>query len=287
MAVAEKPPEKININKYPLCPHKVVASATDTYLTPIVSFPDPLYVPSSHTPKFGQDISYAYKRKAPKGQFVGNDTKDLKSKMRKLINTFAQGDKSGVARRLFEMYMKKQPHVKIFSEHSLNVLASHHPNIKSFCSRALSAPNSPDRSVGQTRIHQALKNANWDINKIVIPTNLGVPAFNLGSKIFTTQDFDNGLGVMINGVQHAYVIATHYYYDKTNAKYHIKLRFVFYDVFGLDDDDLNEFGEKYDNWMASKAGVGITAWWQLQHQYAYAPLITRIVLEKSYEVPAK
>jgi len=140
--------------------------------------------------------------------------------------------------------------------------------------------------MGKTRIHQALKNANWDITKIVIPTDLGVPAFNLGSKIFTTQDFDNGLGVMINGVQHAYVIATHYYYDQPNAEYHIKLKFVFYDVFGLDDDDLNEYGEKSDSIIGSTAGIGITAWWQLQHQHAYAPLVTRIVLERQYKVPA-
>ena len=33
------------------------------------------------------------------------------------------------------------------------------------------------------------------------------------------------------------------------------------------------------------AAVGITAWWQLQHQHAYAPLVTRIVLENTYEVP--
>jgi hypothetical protein len=266
----------------------VVAIATDTYLTPVVSFPDPTYLPTNHAPKFGQDISYAYKRVAPQEQSVGDNIKDLKSKMKRLIDIFAQGDNNGMARRLFEIYMKKQPHVSFFSDYALNLAASRHINIKEFCSRALSAPNSPQRSIGKIRIHQALKNANWDINKIVIPTNLGVPAFNLGSKIFTTQDFENGLGVMINGVQHAYVIATHYYYDKSNAKYHIKLRFVFYDVFGLDDGDLTEFGEKSDNWLSiNKAGVGITAWWQLQHQYAYAPLVTRIVLENSYEVPAR
>jgi hypothetical protein len=32
---------------------------------------------------------------------------------------------------------------------------------------------------------------------------------------------------------------------------------------------------------------GITAWWQLQHQYGYAPLVTRVVVEQSFEVPAK
>ncbi|MBH0056612.1 hypothetical protein I6F65_06535 [Pseudoalteromonas sp. SWXJZ94C] len=287
MKVADKLSKKIDINKHPLRLNKVVASATDSYLTPTYSFNDP-YLPGSHNPKYGQDISFASNRASPQNQSVGENASDLKTKMKALLDIFADGDNSGVAKRLFEKYLKKQSHVVVFSDDSLNMSASRHSNIKEFCSRALSAPNSPFRTAGQVRIHQALKNANWDINKIVAPTNLGVPAFNLGSKLFSTQDFDNGLGLMINGVQHVYVIATHYYYDKLNAKYYIKLRFVFYDVFGLDDEDLNEYGAKSDNWMSlSKASVGITAWWQLQHQHAYAPLVTRIVLENSYEVPAK
>jgi hypothetical protein len=37
---------------------------------------------------------------------------------------------------------------------------------------------------------------------------------------------------------------------------------------------------------ASAAAVGITAWWQLQHQHGYAPLVTRIVIEKMHDVSA-
>ena len=34
--------------------------------------------------------------------------------------------------------------------------------------------------------------------------------------------------------------------------------------------------------------VGITAWWQLQHQHGYAPLVTRCIVEKNHEnVPAQ
>ncbi len=90
---------------------------------------------------------------------------------------------------------------------------------------------------------------------------------------------------MINGVQHVYVIATHYYYDKTSNIYCIKLKYLFYDVFGLDDKDLDEYGAMSDSWYKSAAGIGITAWWQLQHQHGFAPLVTRIVLERTYHVP--
>ena len=92
---------------------------------------------------------------------------------------------------------------------------------------------------------------------------------------------------MINGVQYVYVVATDYNYDESKNRYKLKLKFIFYDVFGLDDDDLKEFGASSDGFLSSDASVGITAWWQLQHQHGYAPLVTRIIIEKSYEVPTK
>jgi hypothetical protein len=49
-----------------------------------------------------------------------------------------------------------------------------------FCHAALSAPTSTYRS-GLPRIHQALRAMKWDIKKVVAPTDLGVPAFNIGS----------------------------------------------------------------------------------------------------------
>ncbi len=91
---------------------------------------------------------------------------------------------------------------------------------------------------------------------------------------------------MINGVQHVYVLATQYHYDSAAKKYSITLKFVFYDVFGLDDEDLNKFGAQSDSIFSPAAAIGITAWWQLQHQHGYTPLVTRIVLERSYEADA-
>jgi hypothetical protein len=82
------------------------------------------------------------------------------------------------------------------------------------------------------------------------------------------------------------LLANCYAYDPKDAKYLIGLKYVFYDVFGLDDDDVNEYGAKSESLTTPAAAVGITAWWQLQHQHRYAPLVTRIILERTFEVPA-
>ena len=277
----------IKCTKYPLRPPKVVAIAIDKTLKPNTPFPDPGNLPGVPPPKYGQDITNSSKRAAPGKKDVGKTVAELKPKMQKLLKIFAGADNSGMAKRLFDAFLKKQNKVIFFEDRSLNSAASRHQNINEFCSRALSAPNSRHKSVGKTRIHQALKNANWDIKKIKVPTDLGVPAFNIGSKAFSTKDFDNGLGLMINGVQHVYVVAKNYHYDKTNNKYCITLRFIFYDVFGLDDDDLKEFGAGSDHILSAPSEVGITAWWQLQHQHGFFPLVTRIIIERTLQVPIK
>ncbi|HEY3742275.1 MAG TPA: hypothetical protein VGL53_20635, partial [Bryobacteraceae bacterium] len=65
------------------------------------------------------------------------------------------------------------------------------------------------------------------------------------------------------------------------------LKFVMYDIFGLDDDDLDSYGAASDSVWHSNAAIGITAWWQLQHQWGYAPLVTRVIVVKSYDAPAE
>lgn len=267
---------------------KLVASATDGYMTPYIAFPDAVHLPGgTPTPTYGQDIDFGSGRGAPQGHSVGASAADLIPKMRALIGEFASNDSSGMATRLFERFLSKNANVEYFDDPSLNTAAAQHPNIRYFCSAAMSSPSSTHQSSGRTRIHQALKNANWDINQLVAPTNLGVPAFNEGSKWRGTGDFGNGLGVMINGIQRVYVIATRYSYDSSKKTYSIRLKFVFYDVFGLDDDDLNEYGAQKDGFFNTTAGVGITAWWQLQHQHNYPPLVTRIILYQTLnDIPA-
>lgn len=278
----------INCARFPLLRPMRVAYAQDAYLTPTWPFADNENLPGIIAPKYGQDITSAYGRIAPGKQDVGKTPAELKPKMRKLLTIFASGDKSGMATRLFEAFLTDScREVAYFEDPALNAAANSHPNIEFFCNAALSAPNMTQKADGKIRIHQALKKVNWDITKMYIPTDLGVPAFNLGSKVRTTGDFNNGLGLMINGVQYVYVMATHYHYDKEAKSYCIRLKYIFYDVFGLDDDDLREFGAASDSIFSSSAAIGITAWWQLQHQHGYTPLVTRIVLERTYEAPAE
>jgi hypothetical protein len=270
----------------PLASPKIVAIATDKYLTPKTAFNDKL-LPAGTKTMYGQDLSFGFRGDSPDNMNVGSNEADLKAKMDKLLVSFASNDKAGMARKLFTAFQSKKTAVEFYEDTDLSKAANVHSNVQYFVKAALGDPRSNTSVAGKTRIHQALAAAGWDINKLIAPTDLGVPAFNKGNKTFGSEDFGNGLGVMINGVQHVYVVATHYKYEPSENKYCITLRFYLYDVFGLDDDDLKEYGASSDSWLSSSAAIGITAWWQLQHQYGYAPLVTRIVLEGTFEVSTK
>ncbi|WP_231872645.1 hypothetical protein [Marinomonas gallaica] len=276
----------LNLNFCKLLRPKLVAFAQDSYLDPTTEFIDNEALPSCVAPIFGPDLNYGLRRKIPYGSGVGATEAELKSKILQLVNIFASDANTDLTSDLFNSFLKKNNEVKVFSDQRLNTLASNHQNIKSFCNRALSAPEHPPITAGQTRIHQALKNANWSIENINVPINLGVPAFNNGTPFLRSGDYGNGLGLMINGIQYVYVFATSYNYFPDIEKYIINLDYYFYDVFGLDDDDLLEFGAKGDGLFSRADSVGITAWWQLQHQFGYAPLVTRCKVSRSYEVAA-
>lgn len=278
-----QPPSRSASASFQLAQPKIVAIATDSYLKPTMYVADAL-LPGRHVLGFGQDLSFARGRRQPHGPSVGKTPADLGGKMRVLLREFASNDPRGKARRLFDAFLKPQSSLLFWSDTGLTADAEAHPNITTFVHRALSAPNSPERTEGQTRIHQALEKAGWDINAASPATGLGVPAFNRGSPASHTGDFNNGLGVMINGVQHAIVVAKAYHLDRAKNEYYLKLEYVFYDVFGLDDDDLIEYGAD-GGWFESDAAEGITAWWQLQHQHGHAPLITRIAFEREFRVP--
>jgi hypothetical protein len=269
------------VRQFPVNPPRVVAVAEDEkaaaggFCVGDRSLPWP-------SPTYGDDTMYGTGRRAPNGEDVGDTEAELKPKMLKLLDFFAHRERTGMARRLFDKFLAKQNDLTFFEDPDLNAAADRHPHIVAFCMDALGAPWLFPPSPGTTRIHQALKAANWDVSKVRPVTGLEVKPFNRGSYLDYSEDWSNGLHLMINGVQHAYVIATHYYHDAQAGTYFIRLRHVFYDVFGLDDDDVDKYGAKEDNWRAIPAQVGITAWWQLQHQHSYAPVITRIVLEKTY-----
>lgn len=280
---------------------KIVATATDGYLTPVRYLNDPLLLdilqipyteqnkwtgnfPDSYLFGYGQDITHATGRSVPQGTFpVGNDEPTLKSKMYKLLDDFAGNDASGMARRLFDKFMNKKNYIRYFNDADLNNAVENHENIKIFCGRVISAPHFENKSVGKTRIHQALQANDWDIKKIKRITDLGPPAFNIENWI-QADDWSSGLRLMINGVQHVVVVANDYYFDRCKSEYYLNLTFLLYDVFGLDDEDVQEYGITKDLLDMSE-NEGISAWWQLQHQYNYAPLITRAIFKKEYTIP--
>lgn len=230
----------------------------------------------------GQDISHASDRTPPTNYSTSDDEEKLRSTMMMLLVIFASGDKTGMANRLFAAFLSENSEVEVFTDDALDQAIDKHENFSDFAKLTLAAPGTPGTNPDKVRIHQALKKAGWDVNAVKRIDDLGVPAFNKGSKIWSTGDFNNGLGVMINGVQYVFVTVEAYDHVFCEKKYHIELKFVLYDVFGLDDDDLVEFGA---TWFGSSvAAHGITAWWQLQHQFDYAPVLTKAVGRRTFEV---
>lgn len=294
-APAPPPPDlTLDCTKHPVAPPKVVAIAKEPGLIPRHKFADPdLPAPP---PDYGEDLTFGMNGVAPNGENVGSAEAELRPKMWHLLDYFAWDDNTGMARRLFTKFLAKQGQITMFADPDLDKAAAAHENIQDFCFRAMSGP--PRFAIqpppGKSRIHQALKAAKWNINNLVAPTDLGAPAFNLGRKYSwlgwgdSTRDWANGLGVMIDAVQYVYVVATHYHYNPTLNWYCIRLKFMGYDVFGLGEDDVDTYGAKKDNSYTKfgEMGVGITAWWQLQHQYGYAPVVTRFVVEKAFAYPA-
>ncbi len=283
VVLCAKPPVRLS-------PPRLVAIAKDEVTDPKTHpFPDkklPLSCSlEPYIPKYGGDILFG------KGHQLfttsaGKSEGELKETMWSLLSIFAGDDDSGMAERLFRAFLAKQPGVQFFEDVALNAAFNAHSNIESFCKAALHPPSQGPAL--KTYIHQALANAAWNIHSLIPPTHLGAPAVNLGrkwgSRLLNSGDFANGLGVMINGVQHVYAIATHYLHDPASGHYSITLRYHFYDVFGLDNDDVKEQWAKAIQWPIA-AVRGITAWWQLQHQYAYPPLITRVIVERTYTAP--
>jgi hypothetical protein len=90
--------------------------------------------------------------------------------------------------------------VLFWSDQDLSAAAEAHPHTTSFVYRAFSAPTSAERTVGRTRIHQALEAASWDINAAIAPTDLGVPAFNRGSPVWGQLQHQHGYAPLITRI---------------------------------------------------------------------------------------
>lgn len=264
----------------------LIAQATDQYLTQSIPFEVPDFGLTNNRLLFGQDITHGTHGAQRRKNSVADNEQELRTKMRRLVSIFGTDDDTGMVERLFDRFLERNRLVEIFEDEDMNEAMGKHANFIAFSDRVLAAPGTPGANPNKIRIHQALKRASWDIAEVPFIDDLGILAFNLGSSWRRTGDFAEGLAVMINGVQYVLVYCEWYAYNAWAGTYDIQLRFVLYDVFGLDDDDMDEYGAESD-WNMFSAAHGITAWWQLQHCYNYAPLVTRGVVTRTFRnIPA-
>jgi len=235
---------------------------------------------------FGKDITYGTGGKLPFGQEVSSVEADLKKIILVLPATY---DKTPKAANEFKAFLKKNPTPAIYTDPALDKTVASDGNFIGFSDYTLNAPRTGHYDPARIRLHQALKISGWNINTVTELTGLGVLAFNAGRAYppFNTGDFANGLTVMIDTVAHALVFVKDYSYSSKRGKYDVELVFELYDAFGLDDEDIAKAGYKASLVNRLEQNKGFTAWWQLQHQFAYAPLVTKVSITRSFtDVPA-
>ncbi|HVY44504.1 MAG TPA: hypothetical protein VHB21_01445 [Minicystis sp.] len=233
---------------------------------------------------FGEDAVFELGRPAPGGESVGEDEATLLEQMAWLPEEFGREDAAGVSARLVRAFQSKRSALEIYRDPALDAAVAQSVNFVDFANRVVAAPGTPGAST-RTRVHGALEDAGWDVNAARTVRDLGLVAFNHGSQMRRTGDYANGLTLAIDGVAHGFVFVQSYRYQSCKAEYTIGLRFVLLDVFGLDDQDLATFGAA--NTWRPREMRGFTAWWQLQHQFGYAPPITKVVVERSFTVSTK
>src|SRR4051794_40534570 len=102
----------MDLAQYPVAPQKIVAIATDSYLTPTYDFADK-DIPGT-PPQYGQDFTFGTGRFLPAGMSVGGTEAALKPQMEALLGVFASDDHTGMARRLFDRFLAKQTQVTYF-----------------------------------------------------------------------------------------------------------------------------------------------------------------------------
>lgn len=208
--------------------------------------------------------------------------------LRQTIATLPKAfDKTGKAAREFDEFLKKSGASKLYTDPELDKTIAADENFIAFSEFTLNDPKGKHFNPGATRIHQALEKVHWDINQVVAITDLGTIAFNRGYALLKTDNYSDGLKIMINTVTHVLVFVSKYHYDSCEQKYDITLTFELYDSFGLDDEDIEKFGYLAHVENRFSEHLGFTAWWQLQHQFNYAPPVTKAVIIKDFSVSTR
>ena len=224
-----------------------------------VPFSDPNYLPGI-APTFGQDLLFSggsnartlpYWRELNLGQTIG--VRSHKINMQTLRFLFSTADNQQMSNELVREFFTARSHVVAFTRESLNSFTRKHPSFIRFRANMIN------------EFGFAFRRAGYDLGRVGMIQNVPLPNFRRWS------DKLKGTFFMVDRLAHAYTVLTGINYDPGGRSYTCNFRFLFYDVFGLDDNDVRRYG----------ISAGVRSWWQLQHQHGYAPLVTRIVVDTS------
>jgi hypothetical protein len=90
----------------------------------------------------------------------------------------------------------------------------------------------------------------------------------------TFNDNFSGLGITIDAINYTCVVLKKFTITP-QGKYVASIQVQMYDTFGLDDEDVKNFGEQ-NIFKKVGAKLGFIAWWVLQHVKGYKHLNTKI-----------
>jgi RHS repeat-associated protein len=181
---------------------------------------------------------------------------DLRKKMIDLINdgTSASAIMRKVAMKMTDQFLSNKGGE--FSDPDLNNAVSNDDNFKAFEINVL------------LRFQAALKTVGGDLNRLA-PFTLGNPAFN------RSVNNKDGLGITIHGVSYVEVHLIKFEINPKSGNYYVGLKIDLYDNFGLGSEDI-KIDNVWKQWYKWIGGVGLKAWYLLQHRFNHAPLRTHI-----------
>ena len=97
------------------------------------------------------------------------------------------------------------------------------------------------------------------------------------------KEYTSGLGICVDGLYGNKIEVSSYEFD--GKKYKYTLHFVMYDIFGLEEHDIDS--RKYKDILPYGCIIGFVPWYILQHydKYAgaYKPFLTYIEFDRTFE----
>jgi hypothetical protein len=204
-------------------------------------------------------------------------TEDCKDHMLSLLKS-GSTDNNGMRAVVMDMYKQFiSKNGGEFSNTTLNAVIEKDANYVSFDIRAL------------YKILIKLKSINWDLSKLDSKlVRFNNVAFN------RDENHSDGLTITIDAVEHIEVYITEFTPPDSSGTFHVSLKFILYDTFGLDLGDIDKFGERKgvgdlfgsDNsnkkiYVREMFGKGFNCWWLLQHKFGYKPLSTKVIINRT------